>query len=625
MRIVKKQTGGFLQYQPQSTPIEALSWVGAGLNLLQSRKQATSTSSNSSNKKSESSGDVGLLTKDMVKLLYENGLPNDVEQFIQNIDIFGSTLGGNPFVDSSSSASQEAQYKQILSILPKLKLNKDQYDKAVEHAQANNTITETAVSPDGRVYVYGEDGLSKKYIYQLSKNENPITVGELARIRAYSPDSSFDSGDIAITIGNSLSKDQVFKAIQEVVNKIGTDSFTNEVYVRKDSSESKAAQGLKQLLAEAEDGIYTVKQKRETQKDKAINYTLRFIWDTLPTNARVLLQDYARKNKFDLKTGPLQLISDFITGQLDETIENTLGGSGNSGSGSKDGDGLKNAQDFNQSMQVITGDFLPTRYDNITPGNSNYAYTVKVGIIPYIQKANSEENVEAGKLSAALYSSKLGNVIDKSSLHAGSQLISTAQLQRIYYDGSGAITMELPFTRDANGKIMPDWSVMDKYAQAQKEIERNPSMSAQQQNAIYQKYGLGEYFLINRTPDNRIEFIPNRQRFMRFVAINAIGDEGAFVDADDHSDTFVRIDEDGVEDMIASALGTDKRDMEIEGNLYKTVIYAPVFDSYSNAMMGGGTPIKIPLKSAEEIGYQENEMRKQSQKQHNSQLVKNMI
>lgn len=634
MKIVKKQAGGFLQYKPQATPIEALSWVGAGLNVLMGRKQGTgeASTSASSSKKEGSSGDIGLLTKDMVKLLYENGLPNDVDQFLQNVDIFSKQIDGNPFAGGgSSTAVQEAQYKQILSILPKLKLNKDQYDASVKHAEENNTITETAISPDGRVYVQDEDGdLIKKHISELSKTEAPITVGELARIRAYSPSASFDGGDIAQTIANSLSRDQVFKSIQAIVDKIGTDTSASDQYVRKDSSESKAAAGIKQLIQEAEDGTYKIRQERSSQERKAINYALKYIWETLPTNARVLLQDYSRKNGMDIKKGPLIIIEDFIKGQLDDTLKTTITESedtarkkNSSGNGSDED--LKNAQDVNQSMQVVTGDFLPTTHEYITPGNNSYAYNVKVSKIPYLQEAGGNGNIGPGKFSDAIALSKVGNVIDKSSIHAGSQLLTSYQLSRIYYDGQGAQTMELPFTTDANGKVMPDWSLMQSFAEAQKEIERNPNLTEQQQNQIYKKHGLGEFFIMVNT-GNGVQFKPNRQKYRRFVAFNVMGDEGAFKDPDDHSDVFTEVDEDGVEEMLSKALGDgDKHQLDIEGDIYRTVVYAPVFDSPTNAMMAGGTPLKIPLQSAESRYIEEDKIHSQIEKPHNTQYTKSQI
>lgn len=622
MRIIQKhQQGGFMysQYTPQSTPIGALSWVAYGLANSQ-QQQAAEASGSSSSSKSSSSGDIGLLTKDMVKLLYENGLPNDVDKFLQSVDIFGKSIGGNPFA-SSESVNQETQYKQILSILPKLKLNKDQYDAALKEAQKNNTTGETAISPDGKVFVYNsEGGLTKKTVKQLSSKEIPLTVAELAQLRAYAPNLSFDNGTIAQTINNSISIRQVFKEIEAIVDKIGTTKDSKESFVRRNSSEqSKVQEGVQQLLGETADGIYKAHAESSTQKDKAA-YALRYILETLPTNARVLLQDYARKNGLDLDKGPLQIIEDCITGRLDDETKLSLSYDKSasealvtaSGMSSED---MKNAQNINQAMMVASGDFGVHELQTITPGNDTYAYQVNAQILPSFQAANSNATIKAGKLSTLLGTSKVGGVLDKSAAHAGTQLIDPVQFERIYYDGLGGYNMELPFTVDEYGKVMPDWNVMQAYAEADKEIAALNNPTPQQINAIFKSKGLDNYFNADGTV--------NRSRFRRFMAIGVYGDTKAFKDPDDNQMFFVEVDDDSAEDAISEALGTQKNPLKLEGDLYKTVIYIPVFDSPTNAMIAGGTPLKTPLKSASQYGREEYQMN--LQKQHNTQYTKSML
>lgn len=620
MRIVKKQQGGFVyaQYKPLATPIGALGWGAAGLTQLAKQAQSTSSATSSTSK---SEGDVGLLTKDMVKLLYENGLPNDVDQFIKNVDIFGESVGGNPFVANTSS-SQEAQYKQILSILPKLKLNKEQYDKALENAQKNDTIKETAISLDGRVFTYNENGgIAKKHISELDKNERALTVGELAQIRAYAPQASFDNGEIAQTINNSISIESVFKTIQQIVDKLGKDTVSSDRYIKKDSSEEKAQEGIKQLLQEASDGIYKQHVKETSQKDKA-KYALKYILETLPKNAEVLLQDYARRRGYDLRQGPYQIIQDFITGQLDYTLEKTIDyqkneseASGLTSSGVS-GENLKNAQQLNQAMAVASGDFLQQEYQYITPGNNSYAYQVKAQILPFIKKAGGGGNIGEGKLSALLSYSEIGGILDKNSVHAGNQLINPVQFGRIYYTGSGGQAMDLPYKVDANGKVMPDWDLMEVFAKAQTEAAALKNPTTQEINKIFAKYGLTDYFTANGKP--------NRSKYRRFFAVEAIGDESSFKDADDNAQYFTEIDDDSIEEMISVALGTQKNPLKLEGDIYKTILYIPVYDSPTNAMMAGRTDLKIPLKSAAQYGREEAEMYDQ-QKQHNQQITKSMI
>ena len=74
-----------------------------------------------------------MITKDMIKQLYENGLPNDVEKFLDSVDMFGNSLN-SPFESSTQS------YKEIIAGMAKIKQNKDMYDQAVKEARRNGIL-----------------------------------------------------------------------------------------------------------------------------------------------------------------------------------------------------------------------------------------------------------------------------------------------------------------------------------------------------------------------------------------------------------------------------------------------------------------------------------------------------
>jgi len=55
--------------------------------------------------------------------------------------------------------SSSTQYSQLMGLLPSIKMNKELFTKAFEHAQSKNTISEPAISSDGRVFVATGNGI----------------------------------------------------------------------------------------------------------------------------------------------------------------------------------------------------------------------------------------------------------------------------------------------------------------------------------------------------------------------------------------------------------------------------------------------------------------------------------
>lgn len=140
------------------------------------RPQPTAPYATEESKKTEetSDGGFGILDKNMVKMLYEKGLPSDVEQFLEQSGLFSDSIMSNPF----EKDSRVTRYKTLLKILPRIAMNKEEYTRAIQEATKNNALKETAIDTDGRVFAIGADGnVTKKFISQLEEGEQTLTVG----------------------------------------------------------------------------------------------------------------------------------------------------------------------------------------------------------------------------------------------------------------------------------------------------------------------------------------------------------------------------------------------------------------------------------------------------------------
>lgn len=592
--IPKHQSGGpvTVVYQPLERPLASLTmaaYAAGDSNANASSASGGGTASSSSSSKS----DEGLLTKDLIKEAYTKGLPSDVAEFMSKVNVFGNDLFG------LSNGLSSSNYKQLVSMLSSLQLNKEQYTKALEHATSKNTLNEPAITSDGKVFVLGSEGLITKSVSEVGRDEKTLSVGELSQLRAYSKDMAFDNGTLTTAIAGSISIQDVFKSIQDIVGKIGSSEVESEVIGRK--SGRAVTQGLEVLLSEAEDGTYKVKKENKNQLAQA-QVALQYILASLPTNQQALLQEYSRRHGMDTSQGPLILIKSFIQGQLSDVSKLTIASApdGSSGSGDGSGSGGSKRTKMTFPMQLITGDGLAHSTELISFGTGE-SYSVDVQSSPQIP-LTSGGVVKAGT-AAKILESELGGIIESDSIHVGEQLISPMALSRMYYDGTGVKAMWLPVKKDDNGKDMPNMNLMKKFIEVQNRIK---SLSApptpQQVNSMLRAAGLSDYY----SADGQV-----LSNYRRFAVISVLGDETTFKDPDENK-AFTEVDDDGIRETFSRSLGTEKNPLKIEGDLYRTNLFIPLYDSPSLARQAGGNPGWIPDSGwqADEEAYSEVQAQK---------------
>lgn len=540
-------------------------------NVPRSQPTAPYTTEESKKSEDDSDGGFGILDKNMVKMLYEKGLASDVEQFLDHSGLFSDSILSNPF-DKSSSVTR---YKTLLKILPRIAMNKEEYTRAIQEATKNNALKETAIDTDGRVFAVNPDGnVVKKFVSQLEEGEKTLTVGELAETRAYSQGLAFNTNAIT-AIANSTSIEQINKSIWDVIKNIGSSARSNEYFRSKDEKKAKA--GIDKLLEEGADGVYKITSKTISQDTQA-QYALNYILATLPSNQKVLLQDYARRAGMDLKTGPLQIITNMIQSGLKSTEELGLQYDKQATNGSDtDANGNKKTRKYDIPMMLVTGDGLQKEKARISFG-TNHAIDVDAQRLPFIPGSDGKP-IGPSSLMTAM-GGQLGGIVNKDAIHVGNQRIDITKLGQLYYDGSGVATMELPYRLDDNGQPVPDFEVIGAYKSAMDEIKKEgKNITKAQINQIFQEKGLDKYYNMDGSL--------NRDSFMRFAGISVIGDDETFEDPDDNSDFFMPIEDDRLTAQISAILGTASNPMEM-GDLYRTVAYVPIYDSPSLAGAASG-------------------------------------
>lgn len=574
MRI-KKLAGGGLPAFVSYVNVEQALPAYAGIGSSSASAESTSSSKSSSSSKSGSSSDIGLLNKEMQKILMENGLPSDVQYFLQKADVFGNS------VDPLDPHSQERIYTKLLSMLPEIKQNKAEYDDAIKHAREKGTLDQVAVTKDGHIYVRDRetgkiDLKSPSAEIDEAKFER-LTNGQLLQMRAYVPGHAMDKGGLTTLVASSISFADIEKSITDKIDKLGKSTMSREGFVRKDSKNAELMKGYEQIIGQGEDGVYKVTSKTISQNSQAKAF-LNYLSKSLSRQERAILMNRASENGTTVDSVLIDLLQGRLTDEQDMKV--SFDKTATNGADT-DENGNKRTFKMNQIMSIITGDGLQHTNFVISPGKGS-GYQVDAQIVSWIPKAGGQGTVGPGSAVDALLTSELGRVLDTDSMHIGGQRIDASQLSKMYYDGQKSYAMDLPVTYDKNGKPMPNWDLLDNYNKAKAEIaRRGGNLSPEQVNQIFRSHGLSNYFNTDGTP--------NRRNFMRFLGVSLLADESVFQDADDYPEWFTKVDDDYVRSRMSTELGADKKNpLKLDGDLYRGTVFVPIYDSFNNARVASG-------------------------------------
>lgn len=547
------------------------------------------TTSNTSNTTEDGSAD--LLDKNMKKFLYENGIPSDVEAFVESSGIFSNSLYTSPFNKGNSIV----QYKTILKMLPRIKAENERFKSAMSQADKNGGLGEIAVTDGGYVLTVNKEGkIQKKSISNVDFNtEQLLTNSELADYRANNVNAAF-STDLTNIINNAIGIPKITEYIQSVINKLGTTSMSREGYVGQQSG--KILKGLEYLTAlnpskqelsgMSVDGLYKVSsmdKSQQTQASQALNYLL----STLPQNMRTVLQakaaTYLGDNSYEgVKKILISLTSSALNGEhtLKLDLQSTLDAEGNSKSSKSGKD--DNITDPAKAFLLGLGEVKNHKINN---GNS-YSLNLLGNSAPLVD--TSGKTIGSGTLEDAARSTFSG-VLDFKNATMGGQLLNSTQRSRVAIDGSNVVAVDLPIDMETlqSGVLKPDINSLKRLELAENEIREKNIEDEAQKNEIYAKYKL---------PYKYINGQINTNAYGRFAVLDAAAHESAFMEDPTMDDTVSEIldinERKSIERILKAADSKFKMSqpswLSSGDNVYSGSVYIPVRQNIINAALGSG-------------------------------------
>lgn len=558
-------------------------------------------------KKKSGDEDEGLISKDIKELISNlDPLPIDMIMIERELVNFENLSALSPTGEVPSSVLT-SRYFNILSKIKIAKFNREEYTQAFNQLKGNGGLNEFAVTSDGRLIGANKDGDFEYFTPDQVNAGDParegyvlITNSNLLHLRANSPEGAFDHQLITFAQGG-IGMEAITKIVNDAVQSLGKSEKEESGFVQIGSEGSIKAglQFLQKAVQEVGDpsvvhtmsvaDYYQAGYLTEDQAQQA-NLALQYIMNTLPANARALLQV-----KGGSPEGGMALLSSIITAKTSTKTQfkatpkkMTNTGSGSSGSSSGDVDNLKLSPV--QMMQLGYTDHTEITLQKGT----KYAVKVNAQVLP-IYDVN-KEGLGVTTLDKVA-SSSFGGALDMNNVTMGGQLIDPHSMQNVQIDATNLYVMNLPIDKNSpDGTIKPDLAWLQKIEAIDQTIREQGITDIATINALYTEAGLPVLM------DDNGQL--NTRDYCKFGVLNGHALNTAFKDLDVLDDTMLEIeDEDQIENVMriinAGKNEKDRIDFDSKGfwdflpftehdSLFEGTVYIPIRTNPFTGMMGGG-------------------------------------
>lgn len=605
MKIIpKKQRGGtFASYFVDYNPV-----VSLGPQKSSHKQEATQSSNSSDNEK-------GKITEaDLFKTLDKlKGLPNEVVVITQRIKAMHaqSSILGN----SSSLASN---YADIIASIKIAEFNATEYTNAFNEVKSNSGLNEIAVTPYGEIVVYNKDKEIKQIsVQEYLKNKDkysPLTNSNILYLRAH--DASYaNNNQILDIVTNGIGIDKVHDMIKSRMMSIGATETTIEGYTSKQSNQIKSGiKVLNELSAKqiadgmTVDGLYKARVIEKDQKEQA-DAALKYIYDTLPNNAKAILQLHSGNAK-DPVQGARSIIGTLIVSQLSPEHKVELNylselnadGTKRKSSSDSDGDGDGDEKDVYNTASLLIMGKGQQQMQVINPG-SNLAFSVLTSSLPLV---NSEgKPIGKNHTLKTITESQYAGILDFDHATMGGAKIDELYYGSVIVNSDKISVLDFPVDQNGNPDLRPTTieakrkaDQMMKQAGIDTSDKDSIARNANKVNQILKTVGL------NAAYNSQGEIVSGNWK--RFAVLNATADDRALGLKDmDYNPQLLEVTDDNQIDqligIIKSENSLDKYDFDknewydINGHnsFYQGTVWIPVIDNYFSAQSGSGQKMKM--------------------------------
>lgn len=460
------QSGGVVSYTPF---------------IPNSGTTSTTSSSGSTDKQDKI---TGTLQKEIVDVLKENGIQSDVDTFLSQANAFlnkSQHLSTMSLFGGQSNDYSMTDLIQVLSMANRVKQNKAYYDTATDRLKNQDAWNEVAVSTDGKIYVYSEEGLRTVSADEFHKNRDKyqaLTNSQVLGLREQDSNMAFNS-NVLRDMSGALGLKTITTQLMDTVSKFGTMSRTEYTKNTGDAISQSAWDGMQILLGEGPQGYYKATTKSEKEN---VQSALRYLWSSLGTDGQARLRAETAvnggdpsRNQYDLLLQTIEHHTDFEQSVDFDKTATEYDPDGN-GKGSNPGDALTEGT---LAMEVARGNLTET-----TAYMSPIAQRVSDKAMMAFKAWNAGQLQD--KQGDVLHANNLQDLIpkitqaksaDTSTVVFGNQLLTNEQIAGVVWDGNSLATRVALPRKFVNGKQVPDFDLMMQLNELNGWIKDNPGVT----------------------------------------------------------------------------------------------------------------------------------------------------
>lgn len=460
-KIEKKQVGGII-YTPFLPSYQD--------NASQTPTQETETNT----------GKIGDIQKEILEVLQENGLPSDVNLFLNKATSFLRRAEMTGEWSMSDFARVQAMANMVAH-------NKGLYDAATQHLTETGNWNEIALNDRGQMYVMDKEGkvsaINPDEYYKNQKKYSPLTNNYILEYRSQA--TPFDSS-VLNSMSGSIGVNDVVNYAKSIILDFGTRSISGYT----NSELAKMEESLYGLIAGGPQGYYKFKQEAQIDNSTA-QQAINYIYNALPTNMKQLLRAKTAAEGQDPNLHSADLLIQALSNHLDSSTSVDYDSTATA-SDPKYADVTTSSTTKEDTYleHLTTGNTLGNYQDfRITPLGSSVSLHVKgQNGGPLIDRQG--DAIQQNNLRELFRTAYGFQITDTDSVTFGSQLVKPQDYDKLVWDGSSQIIrVFLPYTQTENGKIVPNFQLIEQIDEFQKEID---AMGGQITPNIQQQ--LREYF-----------------------------------------------------------------------------------------------------------------------------------
>lgn len=515
-------------------------------------------------------GEGDLLSKDMVKLLMENGLPSDVNAFVASMQelyndpVYRATGNLNP-------SGLSSRYLSIIGRINNIKYGKEAYDESLKRLTQNGGLSDVAISTTGRMVV---QNLETGELEQITPGEykekhgeyRAMTNGDIAHLRAVNPSMAYNNNIFGI-LDNGIGSKTIQSYLNEAISQLGSTTMKSDNYLSKKGNAILTGLGQIENNPEVQnallsDGVYKVSNENKSNLEQS-KQALSYIMNTLPENAKTYLRAKAAMAGLDPDKGAQTILTQFIASKFETSVTQSVDfdSAASKAAGFTSSDGTKSTAKVGMLDLVMNNDANDERIFTIRPGISTQGSTKA---LHWNVLTNLKDGLPVGveTVSDIMQTSILSAAGDQMSVTFGGKSVSPELAKQLIYDPTSGLTkVTLPSKEGENGEIVPDLDILNKIDQAESRISQFPGMSEQEKRQIYEDYEVGQYYDVMSDP-NKINEATNVHNF---YVVKAIGSaESGKIDEDspyvskvtkEERDGYIRLLNDVINDNLTGKRG----------------------------------------------------------------------